>query len=219
MRHQISGRLMAITICCMATISIDSHAAGNAEAGKTKAAVCMGCHGPDGNSPADMWPKLAGQLPQYISRQLHDFKSGARKNEQMSPMAQPLSEQDIEDIAAFFSQQKASRNPNVNKDLLALGQQIYLKGKGRPDIVPACTGCHSPNGSGKSDWSTTMTLPPTTLAPAIGAQHPAYIATQLKAYRAKTRSNDEAHVMRDIAGRLTDSEIAAVAEYAGSLTR
>ncbi|MBK6713666.1 MAG: cytochrome c4 [Burkholderiales bacterium] len=194
-------------------------AAGNAEAGKGKAAVCMGCHGADGNSPADMWPKLAGQLPQYLSRQLHDFKAGRRKNEQMSPMAQPLSEQDIEDLAAFFSSQKVTPAEVKQKNLLASGEKIFLKGKGRPDVVPACVGCHGLTGTGKSDWAVTMKLPPTTLAPAIGGQHAAYVVGQLKAYKTLARNNDEAHVMRDVASRLSDQDIAAVAEYVAGLTR
>lgn len=194
-------------------------AAGNAEAGKTKAAVCMGCHGADGNSPADLWPKLAGQLPQYLSRQLHDFKSGRRKNEQMSPMAQPLSDQDIEDLSAFFASQKITAAEVKQKNLLASGEKIFLKGKGRPDVVPACVGCHGLTGTGKADWSATMKLPPTTLAPAIGGQHAAYIVGQLKAYKTSARNNDEAHVMRDVASRLNDQDIAAVAEYLAGLVR
>lgn len=216
MRKQISTWAVA----ALATLGLgQAMAAGSAEAGKTKAAVCMGCHGVDGNSPADMWPKLAGQLPQYISKQLHDFKDGRRANEQMSPMAQPLSDQDIEDLAAFFSTQKVNKPAALKAELLAAGEKIYLKGKGRPEVVPACVGCHAPAGQGKADWSATMKLPPATLAPAIGGQHAAYLARQLTAYQTKARSNDVGHVMRDIAGRLNDADIAAVAEYAASLAR
>lgn len=194
-------------------------AAGSPEAGKTKAATCMACHGPDGNSLADMWPKLAGQLPDYLRKQLHDFKAGRRKNEQMSPMAQPLSDQDIEDLVAYFSSQKASPIPATKKELAAAGQQIYLKGKSRPEVVPACVGCHGLTGAGKADWADTMSRPPVTLAPALGGQHSAYTTGQLKAYQSKTRSNDEAHVMRDVASRLNERDMAAVAEYIGTLTR
>jgi cytochrome c553 len=193
-------------------------AAGNAEAGQAKAAVCMACHGADGNSVNEMWPKLAGQLPLYITKQLHDFKAGRRKNEQMSPMAQPLSDQDIDDLAAFFSKQKVGK-VEAKPGSVAAGEKLFTKGKGRPDVVPACLGCHGPAGGGKTDWSATMKVAPTTLAPAIGSQHIAYIANQLKAYKAGTRSNDEAHVMRDVAGRLTDADIDAVAAYAATLGR
>lgn len=179
----------------------------------------MACHGPDGNSLVAAWPKLAGQLPLYIEKQLHDFKTGRRKNDQMSPMAQPLSDQDIEDLAAFFSAQPVSQGASANQDRLAAGKKLYFEGKGRPEVVPACTGCHGPAGGGKADWAATMTLPPTTLAPAIGSQHAAYVAAQLQAYRTKTRDNDLAHVMRDVAGRLTDDDISAVAEYVATLSR
>lgn len=197
-----------------------AQAAGSAEAGKTKAAVCMGCHGPDGNSPADMWPKIAGQLQPYLVKQLHDFKDGRRKNEQMSPMAAPLSDQDMEDLAAFFASQKVSPAAAGKPELVAAGQKVYTRGKGRPAVVPACIGCHSPAGQGKADWADLkMKAPPTTLAPSIGGQHPAYIARQLAAYKSGERANDVGRVMRDIAGRLDDADIAAVAEYAATLAR
>src|SRR5574343_791669 len=105
---QMKSTFLAL-LAAGAVVASPALAAGSAEAGKTKAAVCMGCHGVDGNSPADMWPKIAGQLPQYIAKQLHDFKAGRRKNEQMSPMAAPLGDQDIEDLAAFFSSQQVSK--------------------------------------------------------------------------------------------------------------
>ena len=196
-----------------------SWAAGSAEAGKAKSAVCAGCHGADGNSPMDMWPKLAGQLPEYIKKQLHDFKSGARKNDQMTPMAMPLSEQDIADLAAYFSTQKATPLADAKKDQLAAGEKLFTKGKGMPDQVAACMGCHGPAGGGKSDWAATMKLPPTTLAPAIGEQYAGYIANQLKAFKSGSRANDIGSVMRHIAGRMSDAEITAVAAYAATLRR
>lgn len=215
---QMKSTFLAL-LAAGAVVAFPALAAGSVEAGKTKAAVCMGCHGVDGNSPVDMWPKIAGQLPQYIAKQLHDFKAGRRKNEQMSPMAAPLSDQDIEDLAAFFSTQKVNKVASLKTELLAKGQQIYLKGKGRPDIVPACIGCHAPAGQGKADWADTMKAPPPTLAAAIGGQHAAYISRQLTAYRDGSRDNDVGQVMRNIATRLNDEDIAAVAEYAASLAR
>ncbi len=203
----------------VAAAASQAGAAGNADAGKAKAAVCMACHGQDGNSPAEVWPKIAGQLPEYIEKQLRDFKSGRRSNEQMSPMAQPLSERDIEDLAAFFAAQTPSKVDGAKKELIALGEKIYREGKGRPQVVPACIGCHGPAGGGKSDWAATMKVAPTTLAPAIASQHAAYTAAQLQAFRSKARNNDIARVMRDIAVRLTDAEVAAVAEYVATLGR
>jgi cytochrome c553 len=196
-----------------------AHAAGSAEAGQAKAAVCGGCHGMDGNSPSDQWPKLAGQLSSYLVKQLRDFKDGRRKNDQMTPMAQPLSEQDMEDVAAYFASRKVAGAPAGKRELLALGEQLYQRGKGRPDVVPACIGCHGPQGSGNAQWATVMSQAPTVLAPAIGAQHPAYVANQLQAYKSGARGNDLAHVMRDVAGRLNEREILALAEYVATLNR
>lgn len=194
-------------------------AAGNADAGKQKAATCMACHGADGNSPNEMWPKIAGQLPQYIQKQLQDFKYGRRKNEQMSPMAQPLTEQDILDLAAYFGSQKAGRLEQPKNAAVALGEKIYMKGKGRPDAMAACVGCHGLNATGKADWSATMKVPPTTLAPALASQYPAYTSSQLKAYKTGARNNDIAQVMRDITSKLTQAEMDAVAAYLGTIAR
>lgn len=192
---------------------------GNMEAGGTKAAACMGCHGADGNSPADMWPKLAGQVPEYIAKQLHDFKEGRRSNDQMSPMAQSLSDQDVQDLATFFAAQQANPVP-AQQDKLAEGEKIYLKGSGRADaLVTACVGCHGQRGEGSRNWSGIYSSAPTVLAPAIGSQHAAYVANQLKAYKGGARSNDVGHVMRNIAGRMSDAQIEAVAAYASTLLR
>jgi cytochrome c553 len=202
----------------MALASLSVTAAGNPEAGKEKAAACMGCHGADGNSPTDMWPKLAGQLPEYITKQIHDFKKGTRKNDQMTPMAEALAEVDLPDVAAFFAQQKVK--PEAAKpEFMAQGEKIFTKGKGRPAVVPACLGGHGPNGAGNPNWNKTMSKAPVVLAPAIGGQHAAYIAGQLKAYRDGGRKNDVAHVMRDIASRLDDKDIEAVSNYIATLGR
>ncbi len=192
-------------------------AAGNAANGQAKSAACGACHGMDGNSVNPDWPKLAGQVPEYLVKQLHDFKAGRRSNETMSPMAQPLSSQDIEDLAAYFSSQKVV--PGEGKaDLRARGEQIYLKGKHRP-AVTACIGCHGPGGAGNQDWGKSLSAPPAVLAPAIGGQQAAYVARQLQDYKSKARSNDVGRVMRDISSRLSDEDILAVAEYITSLKR
>ena len=214
----MSKETLLLGACAVLAVSASAVAAGNAEAGKTKASTCMACHGPDGNSPADTWPKLAGQMPEYITKQLKDFQLGARSNEQMSPMAKPLSNQDIADLAAYFSSQQVKIGEG-RPELLAQGQSIFYKGKGRPAVVAACTGCHGSTGGGKRDWNALYASAPTVLAPAIGSQQPAYIMRQLKAYRDGTRSNDVGRVMRNIAVRLDDNDIAAVAEYVATLPR
>jgi cytochrome c553 len=217
-------RRSTLVVLAAAFASLQALAAGNPELGQQKAAVCMACHGPDGNSPplpdsAPPWPKLAGQIPEYIVKQVNDFKAGRRANEQMSPQAQLVPEADIADIAAYFASQKVSRQDTTQKELLAKGEQLFLKGKGRPQVVAACVGCHGFNGVGNRDWAKIMSQPPVILAPAIGGQHANYLVKQLKAYRDGSRTNDPAHVMSDIAARLDEGEIVAVAEYVSSLVR
>ena len=208
-------------LACAALTSV-SGAAGNPDAGKDKAAACGGCHGVDGNVAAEIYaavkaPRLAGQVPEYIVKSLHDFKAGRRVNESMSPMAQSVADVDMADIAAYFAAQPITALSTDKKDLLAQGEKIFYKGKGRPDPVAACVGCHGLGGKGNRDWGKIMARVPTVLAPAIGGQHPGYLAGQLLAYKSGARATDEGKVMRDITGRLTEQDILAVAEYLGTL--
>jgi len=218
--------LVALACASLATTSFAAapKPAGDAAAGQQKSAACGGCHGPDGNSAPEMYaaikaPKLAGQVPEYIVKSLHDFKAARRNNEVMSPQAQAVAENDMADIAAWFGSQKVQPNPAQNKDLLAQGEKIFMKGIGRPDVVAACIGCHAPNGVGNRNWAAIMAKVPAVLAPAIGGQHAGYISDQLKAYKAGKRTSDPAKVMRDIAGRMNEKDIAAVAEYVATLGR
>ncbi len=222
----IIKHLLAALACAALTTTAGAagKSAGNAEAGQQKAAACGGCHGVDGNSAPEIYaalkaPKLAGQVPEYIVKSLHDFKAGRRTNETMSPQAQAVAEADMADIAAYFASQKAKPGVAASKDALAQGEKIFFKGKGRPDTVAACVGCHGLGGIGNRDWSKVMSKAPVTLAPAIGGQHSGYIADQLKAYKAGKRSTDAGKIMRDIAGRLDEKDIAAVAEYIATLQR
>lgn len=213
--------LFAVSLCVGGWLTTAAFGAqnGSVEPGRTKAAACAGCHGPDGNSPSDNWPIIAGQVPEYIVKQLQDFKGGRRNNDQMSPMARSLSAQDMRDLAAFYSAQRAKAGAG-RADRLAQGEKLYLKGNGRgPTTVIACLGCHGRSGEGGRHWSGTYTAAPALLAPAIGGQHPAYIANQLKAYKTGTRSNDIGQVMRNIASRMSESEIEAVAQYVATLGR
>jgi cytochrome c553 len=174
---------------------------GDAKAGEAKTAACLACHGPMGNSVVPMWPKLAGQHPQYIQKQLMDFKANNRANEQMTPMALPLSEQDVADLAAYFSsQQQAPGTPGG--DAAALGERIY-RGGNPVTGVPACSGCHGAQGMGMG------------LAkfPRISGQHSQYVDQTLKLFRDGKRKNDPNGMMRGVAARMTDQEIAAVAQY------
>jgi cytochrome c553 len=190
-----------LIISFLSFLSFNSHAEGNVAAGKEKSQVCAACHGIDGNSSNPIWPKLAGQHAEYIVKQLSDFKSNSRENAQMSPMAANLSEQDILDLAGYYSSQKI-KHGKTDPAGLVLGQKIYRAGSIDAG-VPACTACHGPNGRGN----------PAALYPALGGQHTAYTQAQLKAFRESVRTNDTNSVMRTIVGRMTDDEIKAVSEY------
>lgn len=178
-----------------------AQAAGDAAAGQAKAALCSACHGMDGNSVNPIWPRLAGQHADYIAKQLGDFKAGARKDDTMIGMVAALSEQDMADIAAFFSSQKGGVGA-VDAEKAALGKKIYtggIKDKG----VSACMACHGPSGAGN----------PTAKFPSLSGQHSAYTTKALKDFRGGVRSNDPGNMMRDIAAKMSDAEIAAVSEY------
>lgn len=182
-----------------------AHAAGSASAGQGKAAVCSACHGMDGNSVTPIWPSLAGQSEQFISKQLMDFKSGARKDDTMTAMAAPLSEQDVADLAAWFASQKRGVG-SANAEKAAPGEKLYRAGDATKGVA-ACMACHGPNGTGN----------PAAKFPALAGQHATYTIKALKDFRAGTRSNDPANMMRDVAGKMTDAQIEAVAEYIAGL--
>ena len=176
-------------------------AAGDAEAGKTKAATCVACHGPDGNSPAPNFPKIAGQHAAHIVKQLQDFKSGKRTDPTMNAMVAPLSEQDMVDIGAFYATQTVSVG-EVAADQLELGQTIYRAGNASTGVA-ACAACHGPAGGGN----------PMANFPSLSGQHADYTKLQLKNFRTGVRANDANAMMRGVAKNMTDAEIEAVAQY------
>lgn len=174
---------------------------GNAKAGQQKSGQCAACHGADGNSATAQFPKLAGQNTAYIAKELADFKSRARKNPIMNAMAAGLSEQDMKDLAAYFSQQTIKPGA-ANPKLVAQGRALYLGGDAERG-VPACAACHSPTGAGNAPaaW------------PALAGQYQEYLVAQLKAWRSGSRKNDPKAMMRQVAQNMTDQEIEAVASY------
>lgn len=197
--------LMTISVAA-ALVCGGAQAAGDPKAGETKAAVCLACHGPAGNSIVPMWPKIAGQHPEYLYKQLMDFKSGARANEQMSPQVIPLNEQDFLDLAAYFANQ-AQTPGAADPASVELGEQIWRAGNPSSGVA-ACTGCHGPDGSGLG------------LAkfPRVSGQHATYTEQTLKHFRDSVRKNDPNAMMRGVAARMTDAEIAAVSQYIQGLT-
>jgi len=175
--------------------------AADPAAGKTKAAACAGCHGTNGKAIQAEYPNLAGQGAAYIVKQLQDYKSGARENALMMPMASGLSDDDMADIAAYFESLPAIKG-SAKEENLEMGMNIYRGGITSANI-PACIGCHGPAGKGN----------PAAKYPALSGQNASYIYTSLQQFRAGTRNNDLNEMMRQVAHRLSNDEIAAVANY------
>jgi cytochrome c553 len=164
---------------------------------------CASCHNADGNSAIATNPKLAQQHPQYIFKQLQDFQSGKRKSAIMKPMVAGLSEEDMRNIAWFVGSKKIKTGYSKDKDLVALGERIFRGGIADRQI-PACAGCHSPNGAG---------IP--AQYPRLGGQHADYTAAQLVQFRDDVRLNSPQ--MHGVAAKLNDREIKAVADYIAGL--
>jgi len=192
--------LMIASLATLAALGV-AQAAGDAEAGKAKAAMCAACHGPDGNSPAPNFPKIAGQHAEYIAKQLQEFKSGARQDATMAGMTAALSEQDMADLAAFYASQKGNVG-QAAEDKVELGETLYRAGNAATG-VSACAACHGPAGNGN----------PMAKFPNLSGQHADYTALQLKNFRAGARANDAGSMMRGVAKKMTDAEIEAVSQY------
>ncbi|GGF64624.1 c-type cytochrome [Alteromonas lipolytica] len=203
---------LCLLVCLTLGFTASVTAEGDPEAGKAKSAVCAACHGPDGNSMIDMNPKIAGQHANYLAKQLTEFRlasstGGAegRNNAVMNGMAAPLSDQDIADLAAYFSSQEAKPGATP-ENFVEAGAALYRGGDADRGVT-ACIACHGPSGNGMQ------------LAgfPDISGQHVAYTTAQLKAFRAGERHNDMNGMMRDVASKLTDEDIEILANYIAGL--
>jgi cytochrome c553 len=201
---KITTLFLMLTALSMASTLHAETAKGDAANGKirSKAEQCQECHGEAGLGTAEHYPKLAGQWAVYIRKQLGDFQSGARKNEIMTAMAAELSGQDIADIAAYFS--SSPRWSGEDENFSATGQALFLKGDSSRGL-PACASCHGEKGAGSD-------LSPAPI-PAIGGQRESYLINQLNAFRVDDRANSPDGVMNEIAHRLSEREIAALAFY------
>lgn len=171
--------------------------------GEAKFATCAACHGADGNSGTPANPKLAQQHPEYIFKQLQEFKAGRRQNAIMQGMAAQLSEQDMKNIAAWVTTKKAKPGFAKDKDLVALGEHIYRGGIADRQVA-ACAGCHSPNGAGMPAQY-----------PRLSGQHADYTTAQLTNFREGIRKNGP--MMNQVAAKLNDREIRAVSDYIAGL--
>ena len=162
--------------------------------------LCGGCHNPDGNSVIPENPKISGLHVKYLARQLEDFKSGDRASPIMSTIIPMVDASEFKALAKYFSEQKRLPGTSDKADLVEKGKQIYLEGV-LGTAVPACGGCHGEDGAGNDKF------------PRLGGQNPPYVVQQLQNYKNGVRTNDPKAVMRAVAKRLTDEEMAAVAEY------
>ena len=206
--------LLALSCACWlgmysaVTSAADALADGDPARGQEKSATCSACHGADGNSVNPEWPSLAGQHSGYLVKQLQNFKSGAegnpggRTNAMMSPMAMPLSEQDMLDLGAYFASQALQPAGGADPELVAEGESLYQGGDFERGI-PACTGCHSPVGGGN----------PGADYPLLRGQHARYTEIQLMAFRNGERANDPNEMMRQVANKMSDRQIQAVSSY------
>ena len=192
----------ALAACTASAFAADATPVAKPDAAKGEVianGVCVACHTNDGSRGVSANPILQGQHPEYLVKQLTEYKSGKRVNAIMMGFASTLSEADMKNVAAYFATKKASPGFATNKDTVALGEKIYRGGIAERNI-PACAGCHSPSGAG---------IP--ALYPRLGGQHAEYTETQLIAYRGGTRNNSVQ--MTGIAAKLNDREIKAVADY------
>ena len=176
---------------------------GDAAAGATKAAACAACHGADGNSAIAANPKLSQQHPEYLVKQLQEFKSGKRNNAIMKGFATALSDEDMKNISYWVASKAAKPGFAKDKNLVSLGERIYRGGIADRQIA-ACAGCHSPNGAG---------IP--AQYPRLSGQHADYTVAQLNTFRDGSRANSTQ--MTQVAAKLNDKEIKAVADYIAGL--
>ncbi len=197
--------VFALALCAAAATAADLGK------GQTIAAqVCAACHGADGNSPTPVNPKLAGQIPEYLQKQMRNFKpedgkKATRENPVMMGMVAGLSAEDMRNVAAYYGSRNLKGGATRGRDTAALGQKIYRGG----DVsrgLPACAGCHGPNGAG---------VP--VQYPRLSGQYMEYTEAQLRAFRSGQRANDLNAMMRAIAAKMSDDEIRAVSDYIAGL--
>ena len=185
---------------------------GDAEAGQIKSTTCGACHGPDGNSMIPMNPKIAGQHAGYLYKQLQEFKLAGqtggqegRNNAVMNGMAMPLSDQDMKDLAAYYSSQEL-KGGETPEDVIERGEALYRGGDAERGIT-ACAACHGPAGKGMNAAG----------FPVISGQHVDYTKTQLEMFRSGQRNNDLNEMMRNISAKLSDEDIDILSKYLAGL--
>lgn len=207
-------KIRSVLFCLAAALPLGAQVAnaeslveGFIESGKAKSITCAACHGADGNSVNPLWPNIAGQGAPYLVEQLQAFKDGTRSDPLMTSMAMPLSEQDMRDLAVYFESLPAAVNTVADNSTIPSAQALY-RGGNETEQLAACIACHGPTGRGN----------PAATYPALNGQHATYTAKQLRDYAAGKRKTDgKTRVMRDIAARLSEDDIVAIASYVQGL--
>ncbi len=194
---------LAITVGAVGVAHADLQADADAAAGKEKAQACASCHGQQGISPSGAFPNLAGQQASYLAKQIMDIRDGNREVPQMAGQVDDYSDQDAWDVAVYFADlDPALGQAEADEALVERGRELYRAGdmaKG----VPACAACHTPTGEGIGSAG----------YPALSGQHPDYTLSTLQAFASGARNNDPANMMGDIASKLSDRDMEAVANY------
>jgi cytochrome c553 len=196
-------RALAVLCLVVAVAPAPAAEAELARATKIVSGSCFLCHGMQGESATELFPRLAAQNADYLAKQLANFKSGERKSEVMPRMVGALTPEDMRALGLYFSRQPSPPHPPADARLAAQGMVIYRRG-GAATEVAACTGCHGERGYGSENL------------PRLAGQVASYLATQLRNFGARVRTNDNA-VMHTIAAKMTEAEILAVAEYLSGL--
>ncbi len=180
---------------------------GSADDGKSKSLTCTACHGPEGNSSNALWPNIAGQNAPYIHAQLQAFKAGDRQDPLMSSQAMMLSDEDMADLAVYYESLTKAAQSVKDPATVSRGEALYRGGDSESGVA-ACIACHGPTGSGN----------PAAKYPSLRGQHADYTAKQLRDYKSGQRATDgKTRVMRDIAERLSEDDIAALSSYVQGL--
>ena len=201
LRVRATARLALGLLWCMSVTTVSAQA-DEARARKIVSGSCFVCHGAEGESGSEAFPRLAGQHWEYTAKQLDNFKSGKRKSTAMAAMAARLSSDEMQALGRYFEKMSVPPEPVTQPELVAKGRVLYHQGSTQSD-VPACASCHGPAALG------TATLP------RLAGQYAAYIETQLQQFSKRERTNDNA-VMHAIVSRMTGPEMAAVAQYLAS---
>jgi len=192
-------KIAVIAVALWAMTGVVHAQADEARAKKIIGGSCFLCHGAEGESASEVFPRLAGQNAEYIAKQLENFKSGKRKSSAMAPMVAELSPDDMAALGRFYGSRPPHKEAPKDAPLAAVGQYIYSQGN-RFSGVPACASCHGPDGAGSN------------ALPRLAGQHAAYLDNQLKQFNKRERNNDNA-VMHTVVEKMTPLEMAAVSEY------